>query len=96
MSQNQLIRSLADIQRELEFDQGLKISKKLIGNTIKSNKMFKFKKVKKVPPHANSLRNQHMRQQFAIKILDLLMEGKRILAIDETWFGETNYNRRSW
>ena len=29
-------------------------------------------------------------------MLDLLVDGKRILAIDETWFGETNYQRQSW
>ena len=49
-----------------------------------------------MPPHANSLRNQYMRQQFAIKMLQLLADGKRILACDETWFGETNYSRQSW
>ena len=29
-------------------------------------------------------------------MLSLLVDGKRILAVDETWFGETNYNRYSW
>jgi len=29
-------------------------------------------------------------------MLDLLVDGKRILAVDETWFGETNYSRQSW
>ena len=37
-----------------------------------------------------------MRQQFSLKLLDLLAKGKRILAVDETWFGETNYQRSSW
>ena len=48
-------------------------------------------KVKKIPLHANSLRNLHMRQKFGLKMLSLLFEGKKILAIDESWFGETNY-----
>ena len=63
---------------------------------IKSYQQLKFKKVKRIPQNANSLRNQHMRQQFAIKMLQLLSEDKRILAVDETWFGETNYNRQTW
>ena len=29
-------------------------------------------------------------------MLRLLSEDKRILALDETWYGETNYNRQSW
>ena len=24
------------------------------------------------------------------------MNGKRLLAIDESWFGETNYQRQTW
>ena len=24
------------------------------------------------------------------------MDGKRILTLDETWFGETNYKRKCW
>ena len=53
--------------------------------------MVKYKNVNKVPKHANSVRNLYMRQQFAKKMLGLLVDGKRILAVDETWFGETNY-----
>ena len=52
--------------------------------------------MKKVPQHANSLRNQYMRQQFAIKMLDMLLDGKRVLAVDETWYGETNFSRQAW
>ena len=37
-----------------------------------------------------------MRQQFSLKMLDLLVNGKRILAVDESWFGETNYQRTAW
>ena len=96
VGKNETIRSLDDIKEDIEDDCGLKVSTKIIAKTIKSNKILKFRKVKKVPPHANSLRNQYMRQQFALKLLDLLKDGKRILAIDETWFGETNYHRQCW
>ena len=96
VGKNETVRSLKDIKEDIEEECGLKLSTKTIGKTIKSNKILKFRKVKKVPLHANSLRNQYMRQQFAIKLLDLLKDGKRILAIDETWFGETNYQRQCW
>ena len=72
------------------------MSYKLICQYLKNNAHLKFKKSKKVPAHANSLRNQFMRQQFAVKMLQLLVDGKIILACDETWFGETNYQRQSW
>ena len=37
-----------------------------------------------------------MRQQFGLKMLDLLADGKRVLNIDETWLGQTNYQRQVW
>jgi len=81
-----------DIQAKHEIS----ISRTYINRFIKANIPFNFKKAKKVPTHANSLRNQYMRQKFSIKLLDLLFNGKRILAVDETWFGETNYQRKTW
>ena len=41
---------------------------------LKQNKDYRFKRVKKVPTHANSVRNQYMRQQFSVKMLELLVE----------------------
>ena len=48
---------------------------------------LKFRKVKKTAKQANSLRNLHMRQKFGIKMLNLLLEDKRVLNVDETWIG---------
>jgi len=74
----------------------LNVSNGTINKVLKEGQLLKFRKAKKVPLHANSLRNQYMRQQFSLKLLGLLLDGKRILAVDETWFGETNYQRQSW
>ena len=74
----------------------MKLSRSYINRIVNKDRALKFRKAKKVPLHANSLRNQYMRQQFALKLLDFLVNGKRILAVDETWFGETNYTRQSW
>ena len=45
---------------------------------------------------ANSIRNLNMRQKCARLMIDTLHEGKRILNIDETWVGQTNYSRSTW
>jgi hypothetical protein len=37
-----------------------------------------------------------MRQQFAKMVIDFLVDGKRILNIDETWIGQTNFRRQKW
>ena len=50
----------------------------------------------KVQPQANSQRCLVLRQQYAISLLDLLKQGKRIINVDETWLNETNFQRKTW
>ena len=57
---------------------------------------LKYKKIKKIPFHGNSEKNLVLRQQFAMKLLELLQEGKRILNIDESWLTGTNFKRSMW
>ena len=57
---------------------------------------LKFKKIKKVPFHGNSEKNLVLRQQFAMKLLELLENGKRVLNIDESWLSSTNFKRSKW
>jgi len=49
-----------------------------------------------VHPQANSERCLVLRQQYAISLLDLLKQGKRIINVDETWLNETNFQRKTW
>ena len=37
-----------------------------------------------------------LRQQYALKMIDLLTQGKRIICVDESWISETEYSRRMW
>ena len=94
--QDQTLKSAKVICEDIEENQGSKVSGKMVRKVLNSSGKLKFKKQKKIPLHANSLRNQYMRQQFSMKMLQFLVDGKRILAVDETWFGETNYSRQSW
>ena len=37
-----------------------------------------------------------LRQQYAFKMTNLLINEKRIINVDESWVSETDYNRRMW
>ena len=37
-----------------------------------------------------------LRQQYAVRMLELLKQDKRIINIDETWIGESNFVRKTW
>ena len=78
------------------MEQNQKISMATVRAILKKDYSLSFGKITKVPNKANSLRNLYMRQQFGKKMLDLLSAGKRILNVDETWIGQTNYTRVGW
>ena len=50
-----------------------------------------FKMTRKVAPRANSERCLVLRQQYALSLLAVLGQGKRIINVDETWLNETNF-----
>ena len=47
----------------------------------------------KVPVQGNSERCLVLRQQYAMHMLPLLRDGKRIINIDESWLNESNFTR---
>jgi hypothetical protein len=55
-----------------------------------------YVKAKKFLPQANSDRCLVLRQQFALKMLELLYLNRRIINIDETWLNETSHIRKIW
>ena len=55
-----------------------------------------YKKVKPVALHANSEKNRVLRQRFAIELVNLLNSGKRVINIDESWLGMTDFRRQKW
>ena len=96
LENNKPIRNIRIIQYPYENEAGEEVSPYHIKQTLKKEMDLKYGKIKKLAKQANSTRNLYMRQQFGIKMLDLLAEGKRILNIDETWLGQTNYQRQVW
>ena len=55
-----------------------------------------FRRVHKVPRQANSERCLVLRQKYALQILPLLEQGKRIINVDESWLNETSFVRKMW
>ena len=99
MMESRPIGSAAQVRHQVQEHQDKqdrKISLATVQAVLKQDCNLRFGKVKKISNQANSLRNLYMRQQFGKKMLDLLGDGKRILNIDETWIGQTNFARAAW
>ena len=37
-----------------------------------------------------------MRQRYALRMLELLKDGQRIINVDESWLNQTNFQRKVW
>lgn len=69
-----------------------KVKASLVNKVMKKDLGMKFRKVQKVPLHLNSDRNIILRQQWAIKYLELV-NNYTFLNIDESWLSESNFLR---
>ena len=57
---------------------------------------MRYKKISHVALHTNSPKNLILRQRYAIELVALLNNGKRIINIDESWIGQSDFRRRKW
>ena len=90
------VRHQVQQHQDKQDKQDRKISLATVQAVLKQDCNLRFGKVKKIANQANSLRNLYLRQQFGKKVLDLLGDDKRILNVDETWIGQTNFARAEW
>ena len=68
----------------------------VVKDIMKKELGMSYKKIKPISKHANSEQNLVLWQQFALKLIELLSEGKTILNIDETWVGMSDFRRMKW
>ena len=67
-----------------------------IRTVFKKEMGLTFRKTKKTVPQCNSERCLVLRQQYALTMLSLLKQGKRIINVDETWLNESRFMRKTW
>ena len=67
-----------------------------VQRVLKHDLGFSYRRAKLVSVQSNSVRCRVMRQQYALKMMELLRDGKRILNVDESWLNEVSFQRKIW
>jgi hypothetical protein len=75
---------------------GLSVSDAYVASVLRNVLGMRYKRVKRVAMQANSEASLVKRKVAAEVLLDAMQQGKRILNIDETWLGETDFRRLKW
>ena len=80
----------------MKKQQDLIVTSTLVRKVFRQELGLRYKKIKPLPYQGNSEKNLVLRQQFAMKMMELLAEGKRIIKVDAPWSSSTSYQRRKW
>ena len=91
-----VIDSVEGVRQHLQQSQGLTVQTWDLRKVMTEDLGLTYRKIKEVAVHENSVRNLVLRQQFALRYLDLAMTKTRIINIDETWLGMEDFRRMKW
>ena len=90
------IDSVASVKKMLEEEEKTEYKERDIKLVMKKELKMSYRKVKMVPSGVNSEKSLVLRQQYALKMLELLASGKVILNVDESWCGMTDFRVSKW
>ena len=65
-------------------------------DVMRNNLNMRYRKIIPISMTANSPRNLVLRQQFAIKFIEILNSGKRVINVDESLLGQSDFRKRKW
>ena len=77
-------------------DKNLKVKQKEIADVMKKDLNMSYRKIQTVTLRTNSEKNLVLRQQFGLHLIEMLQRGKRIINVDQTWLGMSDFRRRKW
>ena len=84
------------VTRRLEGSGLEKVRDAEVASVMKYDVDLRFRQVKATNPHCNSERSLVLRQQFALRLLNLWGSRPRWFNIDESWLGMSDFRRAKW
>ena len=74
----------------------LEVKREEVRSVLRTDFGLGYRMAKKVPIQSNSDRCLVLRQQFALKMLELLLQQKHVINVDESWLNESSFLRKIW
>jgi len=96
LQEDSLISSSRLLQDKIADEFNMSVGSKFVRYIMKREMKLVYHRCRKIQPRANSERCLVLRQQYALSLLQLLDQGKRIINVDETWLNETSFQRMAW
>lgn len=74
----------------------MEVKQREIASIMKKNLNMSYRKIQTVTLRTNSEKNLVLRQQFALKLIEVLQSGKRVIKVDQSWLGMSDFRRTKW
>ena len=92
----QVIDSVKKLQHDLKEEKDMEVKYREMASIMKKDLGMRFKKIQSVSVRTNSEKNLVLRQQFAVNLIQVLNSGKRVLNVDQTWLGMSDFRKMKW
>ena len=80
----------------LNYNDGVSTTVQAVRKVLRHDLGLRFRKVKTIPYQGNMQRCLVLRQKYALTMIEILLSGKRVLNIDETFLISTDFRRCKW
>ena len=79
-----VVDSVVAVQKGLKEGYDMDAKAKTIGSVMKQELGMRYRKIVSVSTTGNTPKNLVLRQQFALKLIEVLKIGKTVINVDET------------
>ena len=88
------IDSIGLLKEKLEQDHSIVAGPTEISTVLRKDLRMRYKLVKPIAWQSNSVKSLLVRQKFALAFLEIDLDKKIVINIDETWLGMSDFRRR--
>ena len=85
------IENSEQIVNVINDETDLNVNNREVRTALKHELGYSYRRAKEVPVQSNSVRCLVMRQQYAARMLELLLKEPRIINVDESWLSQTSF-----
>ena len=91
-----ILESVGQVAMELNHKLDEKYKRHQVAKIMKVDMGLQYRRIQTVALHTNSDKNRILRQQFAMQLVTLLRQGKRIINVDESWLSTSDFRSMKW
>ena len=94
--EGQIIDSAESVCNRIDDELEIDMTPQFVRTVMTKEMGMSYRKILKASYHSNSPQNRILRQQWALKFIELWEAGYTFLNIDETWLGMSDMRKMKW